>query len=316
MEEIHDYSITEFFLKKKEVLENKSVLIDKPVNEIIDKVDSSKKSKIILSGPEDSGKKLTTLKYMDEKEDLFVYFNLNDFEYYNMIKDKSKTESYIEAIIAGELLKVLSSLGLNSQMLFLGANMPYMEQNLDLIRNYHAGDLISTLIYRIKKLTDKKLVLVVDKIDMFDENVQKIIFKYFDIFDQNIVISNDEAVYGSNYRRENLKEKGFDIINIDYAKEPKVLIDIIDARIKLHNQRCSSEYKLKLLEQMLDEEVIKKIAILSNGNIRKILCTAKLAYSKCNRESENKSAVGKYILNTLDRSKNITEFTPVKTLYL
>ena len=38
MEEIHDYSITEFFLKKKEVLENKNVLVDKPVNEIIDKV--------------------------------------------------------------------------------------------------------------------------------------------------------------------------------------------------------------------------------------------------------------------------------------
>lgn len=316
MEEIHDYSITEFFLKKKEVLENKNVLVDKPVNEIIDKVDSSKKSKIILSGTEDSGKKLTTLKYMDEKEDLFVYFNLNDFEYYNMIKDKSKTESYIEAIIAGELLKVLSSLGLNSQMLFLGANMPYMEQNLDLIRNYHAGDLISTLIYRIKKLTDKKLVLVVDKIDMFDENVQKIIFKYFDIFDQNIIISSDEEVYGNIYRRENLKEKGFDIINIDYAKDPKVLIDIIDARIKLHNQSCSNEYKLKLLEQMLDEDVIKKIAVLSNGNIRKILCTAKLVYSKCNRESENKSAVGKYILNTLDRSKNITGFMLVKTLYL
>ena len=140
--------------------------------------------------------------------------------------------------------------------------------------------------------------------------------KYFDIFDQNIIISSDEEVYGNIYRRENLKEKGFDIINIDYAKDPKVLIDIIDARIKLHNQSCSNEYKLKLLEQMLDEDVIKKIAVLSNGNIRKILCTAKLAYSKCNRESENKSAVGKYILNTLDRSKNITGFMLVKTLYL
>ena len=47
MEEIHDYSITEFFLKKKEVLRNNTVLVDKPVTQNIDKVASSKKSKII-----------------------------------------------------------------------------------------------------------------------------------------------------------------------------------------------------------------------------------------------------------------------------
>lgn len=316
MEEIHDFCIPEFFLKKKEVLENKNVLVNRPVDNAIDKVNSSEKSKIILSGPEDSGKKLTTLKYMNENDNLFVYFNLNDLDYYNIIKDKNKIESYIEAIIAGELLKVLTNLGLNSQMLFLGANMPYIEHNLDLIRNYKAGDLISTLIYRIKKLTDKKLILVVDKIDMFDENVQKVVFKYFDIFDKNIIISSDEEVYGNNNRRKQLNEKGFDIINIDYAKDAKILTDIINARIKFHNENCLTEYKLKQLEHMLGIDVIEKIAKLSNGNIRKILCVAKLAYSKCNRESKNKDAVGKYILNTLDRSKNVNRFEPIKTLYL
>lgn len=316
MKEEQDFSIAEFFLKKKEILSNDSVFIDKPVTDVINRINESKESKILLSGPEDSGKKLTTLKYMDTEKDLFVYFSLSDLDHYNLAKQKNKAEAYIESIVAGELLKILSNLGLESQMLRLGINMPYIEENIDVLKNYGAGDLISGLIYRIRKLTDERLIFVVDKIDTFSESTQRIIAKYFDIFDQTIIMTSDEIVYNSNQRRTSLKEDGFDIINVDYAKDPEILTQIIDARINYHNEHTNSDYKLRTLSSMLDKDVIEKIAVLANGNIRKILCSAKLVYSKCNRESENKDAVGKYILDALNRSNNIHGFTIIKTLYL
>lgn len=316
MEISSDFSVCEFFLKKKEILENEKVFIDKPVLSIIRSIDDSTKSKLILSGTEDSGKKLTTLKYMDINDGLFVYFNMNKARYYQLASKKDKIEAYIESVIASKLLKILSDLGLNSQMLELGVNMPYIEGNVDILKNYKAGDLISSLLYRLKKITTRKIIFVVDKIDTLDKNTQQIISKYFDLFDQNIIISSDLVVYNDPKRRHDLFSKGYDIVNVDYAKDPEILIQIIDARIKYHNENPNCKLKLQPLEDMLDFDVIKKAAILADGNIRKILCMAKLVYSRCNIELNDPDAVGKYILNTLDRGNNIRSLTPVRNLYL
>lgn len=316
MESNNGFPICEFFLTKKDVLENEKVFIDKPVIEVMEKIDKSRKSKIILSGTEDSGKKLTTLKYMDTRDKIFVYFRIDEFKYYGLAKTKDKIEAYIESIVASEILKLLSRLGLDSQMLELGTNMPYIQDNIDVLRNYKAGDLISTLLYRVRKITDRKIVFVVDKMDILDKYTQEVISKYFDIFDQSLIISNDLIVYQNLERRVNLIRKGFDIINVDYAKNPEVLIQIINSRITYHNENVDSRYKLDSFENMLDYDVIEKIADLSKGNIRNILCVAKLVYSKCNIELHDTHAVGNYVISALDRLNKGRCLTLSKNLYL
>ncbi len=308
--------IREFHLKKREVLENKNVFIYEPVKQIIDKIKSSKKNKIILTGVEDSGKKLTTLQYMSENEEIFVYLNVISLQHYNIAKTNIKMEAYIESIVAGELLKVLSVLGLDSQMLLLNSNVPYLKENPETLRNYKVGDLISSLIYRIRKLTDKNIVFVVDKMDLSNNDIQEIISKYFDLFDKSIIISSDNMVYNNKERQLDLINKDFDIIKVDYAKNPDVLIKIIDSRIEYYNKKCNPSNKLLTLNEMLDYKTISKIANLSNGNIRKILCIAKLLYSQDEKKLLSKEEMSTYILDSIQRSSEVDKFSPIKTLYL
>lgn len=313
-------SIKEFCLTKKETINNSSIFIKEPVSKVIQKINESESNKIILSGNFDSGKRITSMKYIDEKNEnneLAFYFNSILLSEYTESIEKNKLESYIEVKIALELLSLIKSIGITIKPVILKMNL-YIHSskiNIDLLRNYKCGDLVCPLLYILKKATGiQNVEFILNNIDGLSKEIQNKYKNYFDLFHKTILLINDDIYNDENGCKE-FNEKGYDVIAVDYAKDYEVARKMIDSRLEYHNLLNPKESLLSILK-MIREDDFKAFIDSTDGNIRYILCTMKEFYLS-DFTPLDIDAIN-FIINKTEQCKNLRyrNLYPSKKLYL
>ena len=314
-------SIREFCLTKKETINNDAIFIKEPVSDIIDKINESKRRKIILSGNFDSGKRLTSMEYINEKQEnneLALYFNSVLTSDYKEAMHQGKLESYIEVKIALSLLSLIKEMRISISPMILKMNLynHIKKINVDLLRNYKCGDLVCPLLYTIKKsMGISNVELILNNIDGLSKEIQNKYKNYFDIFYKTILLINDDSLYSDKSRHNELNEKGYDVIAVEYAKDYEVARTLIDSRIEYHNDKNSKEELLGILD-MISEKDFERFIDSTDGNIRYILSTMKEFYlsdfSPLSMEASN------FIINKAEQCKGLKyrNLYPSKKLYL
>ncbi len=313
-------SIKEFCLTKKETIDNNKIFIKEPVLDIIDKINESSSKKIILSGNFDSGKRLTSMEYMKEKiyeDELTFYFNSILLNEYQEALRENKIEAYIELSVALKLLSFIKNIGISISPMILKMDL-YQHINrvkVNLLRNYKCGDLVCPLLYIIRKATGiKNVQLILNNIDGLPMNVQQKYSNYFDIFYKTILLINDNNIINDEEVRKGYLNKGYDLVNVDYAKDYEIARNIIDSRIAYHNKNNPKD-ELKFISKMINEEDFKMLIDSAEGNIRYILCAMKEFYLSNFKDNE---LVSNYIKNKANQCKNLKyrNLYPTKRLYL
>lgn len=71
-----------------------------------------------------------------------------------------------------------------------------------------------------------------------------------------------------------------------------------------------------MLDQILTNKSIEQIAKLTDGNIRKILCVAKMIYQTKENLFLTEDKLSKFIVGALYREKNSRHIMPTKTLHI
>lgn len=316
-------SLNEFYLTKKQIINNNDLFVKRPVLDIINKINESDKRVVILSGLYDSGKRLTSLEYMNElyeENSIGLYFNSIINNNYQKAINENKIDAYIEVKIALQLLKVIRNLNIPIDPILLKLNLYThiisKDINMFELKNYECGDLVCPLLYVLKKGTGmKKFNLVLNNIDGLDKKLQEKFKNYFDLFDKNILLINDEVVYNSVCRRELLTNKEYEIINVDYAKNYSIAEELIDSRVIYHNKMNKEDNLFKIC-QMVDHNDFEDFVDALNGNIRYILSTMKEFYRN-EYKPKSEGATG-YVKNKTNQSKSLVNrnLYPLKKLYL
>ena len=182
-----------------------------------------------LSLPTDDKVVATTLKRQikvpegyDEEEFLRYYFDVKYSEY---LKKRLKPVSK-EKMQSSSILKELGEIDERSRTLY------------EIERGYSEPKDISSLmlgdaIEEAKRITGaERISVAVDDFDLNPktENGQRILIDTLNCFDKTIIGINPNSLTGEEQKRS-LESHGYEIIDIDYCNDPKVLLEIVRRRI-------------------------------------------------------------------------------------
>lgn len=125
------------------------------------------------------------------------------------------------------------------------------------------------IIERLKKsLGIDALVLAVDRFDWTNGSsayTQKLLSRYFDLFDKTIITSDDFSIEDAG-RKTSLTNRGFLFITPEYGRNSEVLRGIIKKRIKLFNED-EKKNGVRFDENIMTDEIYKKLIDKSDGNM-------------------------------------------------
>ena len=255
--------------------------VREPVDEICKKIEDSTSKKIILTGGREIGK--TIILNQEERRSLIsparnILLRFDSVglgvgkDLYN---DKFLTH-YYEVMFSMYLLSYIRKY----YGIIYNSNMFYstMEDEINRLalstdkymRNYYyvetkvprmlsSGELVDAILRRFRK--DAKIDSFSLSLDRFEwtnagkEIVQKILSRYFDIFDKTIITVDDDTI-----DKETLRKKEFDIIESTYNKDVDVIKEII-------RRYSASEKNMDDLFKKAPDDLYQILIDGTNGNI-------------------------------------------------
>ena len=260
------------------------IFIREPIEELSKDILSSKKN-VIIFGNKGTGK-TTMLNYIVEKglyvDDKYINVDVNALKLFDDYENSELLESYYEIYFSLRLLYYIKryyslifekefkndfdSLILESQKLDNYINERFFKDNISKPEFHKVYEFSNNIINRIKShFKTSELNLVIDNFDLInssDERAQKLLSKYFKLFDKSIISVNDDNIVSDN----------FDKYKIKYNKEVIKLILL---------KKMKSNYELnKVLQNDLynsiftivnDDDNLDLLIQKTNGNLNLML---------------------------------------------
>lgn len=283
------------YINVKDLLKSSEYVSD-PVDNICNKIDSCNSDKIIISGGRGVGKSTVLNSYELKKIKtinpcILVQFDAVGIFHNREIFNESFSNHYYEIVFSYKLLNFIKNFCNENNIDYLENEFSIIKEYLDnysseldnyiknvyyddsvFIRNYlSSGDIVKEILSKMKNdLSFQKVDLAIDRFDWTNANnklSQKTIENYFSLFDKIIITSDDENLkYKENM--EELNKKGYSFIDISYGKDIHILSQIIENRLRKHNQDISN---LQLLPNEIDLDIYQNLINKTNGNISLVL---------------------------------------------
>lgn len=131
------------------------------------------------------------------------------------------------------------------------------------------GDISSQIIDDFKYYSSlSTLSLGIDRFDRTNSSnqyVQELLSSYFDMFNKVILIVDDENLNDTK-KQEDLLDKDFGLMQIEYTKNFEIAKEILKRRINFYNFEMNPSEEVFPFE-LIPDEVIKKLIEDTNGNI-------------------------------------------------
>ena len=267
---------------------NSEQLVREPVDKLANKIIESNSKKIILDGGRESGKSVVISdierKQIGGREQtILTRFEpgISFAKEPNIMFDERYFKHYYELLLSRNLLNYIkSNYGYTYELYFKDIeeflNKVSKERN-EFVNKMYFGEnrlkeylipqaLTSEIINRIKKyLNIESLNIAVDRFDWTNGSsfyAQKVLSKYFDLFDKTIITSDDETI--DKKRKKELVNNGYSFVSVDYGKKITIIREIIKKRLKYYNQ-FNTNYNIN--EELFINEVYKNIVKKAKGNI-------------------------------------------------
>lgn len=152
-------------------------------------------------------------------------------------------------------------------------NMYYEKKELQ--RYLMPTEISSEILERFKKKFGiNTLTLAIDRFDWINGSsayVQKIMSKYFDLFDKTLITVDDSSLEDRN-RQIEMENKGYSIITAMYGKNVDVVKQIIKKRIKLYNDTTDNSKRF-FDENVMTDKIYSNLVNRANGNMSLMLNT-------------------------------------------
>lgn len=266
------------------------LFVKEPVNQLYKRINELSADRIILTGGRGVGKSVVLLN--KERNDLVsddksIFIDCvpsscgEDSSY-----DEKFVTHYYEMLFSLSILKYIKrnyELTYNKYFVEMDNKLKkIIHDTLDYINNVSymdvsfnnylsIGDISSCILDKFKNIIDvNTLTLMIDRFDSIDgtgKTFQKSLSNYFEMFDRVILSSDDIDLLKEN--RDNLVDKTYTFIDIDYSKNPEVVKEILYRRILNHNLYSSTKEKLSY--DLFNDEIYKYITDKCNGDIKIML---------------------------------------------
>ena len=289
--------------------------VREPVDNICKNINNTSSKKIIRSGERGSGKSIVLcnneiLGLGTDNQCISVSFDAVGMNVLtpNKYFDERFMIHYYEVMVCYKILNYIKKYyGLTYERYFknyevilkkfLNSIDNYIEKSVyekTFLRKYlTTGEISSQIIGKFKTyLGLNTLTLSIDRFDWTNSKVsksQETLSKYFNFFDKVVVTTDDDRMLDES-NREELKEKGYTFIDVDYGKDLEVVKEIIKRRVEKHNNNSDKPFPI---ESMTDK-IYQSLIDTTNGNITLMF-----------RSLDESNSLLRWKRNTFDISKDI-----------
>ena len=264
------------------------------VDSTCNKIDKINSKRIILNSGRGTGKSLVLYNLEIQnigKNTPFIYTSFDAIglfhQFPNEIFNEKFLNHYYEVVFANKLLNYIKKYyaviyetnfkDIECVLDFISKDTDnYINQalyrNINLNKYLTTGELCCEILKKFKKaLNINSLSLGIDRFDWINgssEYSQKILTKYFNLFDKVIITSDDITL--DTEKQNTLLEKGYSLTEIDYCKDLEVVKEIIKKRIILYNRNIKNgnEY---FNEDIITNEIYHMLVDKFEGNISLML---------------------------------------------
>ena len=269
------------------------------------KIDNSTKEKIIVTGERYSGKTTTLSSYAKttiNNKNQAIYIETNKYNYEPYLTDRELKYKY-ELLIALNLIDHIKN---NYNKLY---HQKYKNIEISLLKElkrfniytkniftnnkekqtiyYSKEKILYPLINNIKRdLEIDKLTLILDSFDWVGNSsirYQVMMKKYLELFDRYIITTDDISLRNNKDKQVLKKNKGYDIIKVDYGLNYKITKDIISKDInywKKNKRLINNKLNINFvdLKDIISDKTYNKLIDNSNGDINSIFEALKTYY--------------------------------------
>lgn len=269
--------------------------VREPVDDVCKNLTRENKN-IILTGGRGVGK--TTILNSSEHKSLgtenlvvFIRFDLAVMNSLTRYEEKFN-EHYYEAITSWKLLEYIRKYyALTYSKYFkeydekikeilkdidVYFNKAWYDDKVSLNRYLKTGEITSEIINKLKiVLGVNTITIAIDRFDWVNGNTgaqQKLISRYFNIFDKAIITSDDETLTPKEVgNRRKLAEKGFTFVDVDYSKDLEILKEIVRRRVNKYNDSINKGFKLYV--EIITDEIYNNLIDRCKGNMQLVFDT-------------------------------------------
>lgn len=275
----------------KEKLLNTDMFIKNPVDKLKEQIIKNDFLRIILTGGRGNGKSIVLYSNQlnsIESNNKFIYTRFDSVSMFSNEISIIFLNHYYEVIFSIKLLNYIKKYyGLIYETNFKDFELllnSITKETDNYINNFYYSqvslnrylkptELSSIILERFKKcLNIESITLEIDNFDWTHSSnplMQNILSKFFCLFDKTIITTDDEELQDKN-NRNNLINKGYTFIDIDYGKDIKILKEIISKRIDNYNQNKKQENKYFNID-IIPDEFYQILIDKTNGNISLML---------------------------------------------
>lgn len=269
-------------------LVNSSEFVREPIDSVFKEINNELSSRIIINGGRGIGKSVllssienrtisTESPYISARFDAIGLGVEND-EYF----DDNFFTHYYEVLLCNKLLNYIrNNYGVyrkqfldyeNKVRVLLNNTYDYINEvyygKCKLNRYLSSGELSLEILDKIKEVLGlDKVNLIIDNFDKINnssEIAQQNISGYFDNFNKVILAVSDE-----NINEDNLINKGYSFISLDYSKDLEVIKEIIRRRVVFYTKNKTRYVSLDV--DLFTNRVCEKLISETNGDLRIML---------------------------------------------
>jgi hypothetical protein len=321
---------------KEDELVKSSTYVREPVDNVRKQIENSSSKKIIVGNGRGIGKSvlLTELEGKNiSNEQQYVKMAFDPVMHLN---DEKLSQHYYEMQIAKNLINYIAKYySYTYQNNFknddiaikniINETNKYLRNryftNEQLTKYLQNGELTENLINKIKSLLKiSQLNLAIDRFDWTNGNNksdQLILNNYFNKFDSVVITSDDEEIK-RKARRDNLINKGYDFINLNYGADDNYIKAIIRNRIAEYNiNRCYNHRNFN--EDLLTDEVYQYLINKTRGNMNLMINSLAVFlnnWESCNEDFDVEKELIKATNEEIKDNQNLIRTKKPINLYL
>lgn len=284
------------YIKPHEIIKMEQ-FIREPVDLLSKEIVENSSKKIILNGGRGTGKSVILHNTQDKwlgTENQIMLMQFDPITLFSNIPNENFDERflnhYYELIFSWKLLSYISTnyiLTYESDFKDIEELLKNISRNTDdcinnmyyekkeLQRYLMTTEISSEILERFKKKFGiNTLTLAIDRFDWINGSsayVQKIMSKYFDLFDKTLITVDDSSLEDRN-RQIEMENKGYSIITAMYGKNVDVVKQIIKKRIKLYNDTTDNSKRF-FDENVMTDKIYSSLVNRANGNMSLMLNT-------------------------------------------
>ena len=267
------------------------LLVKEPVDEVNGRL-ADKRGKFILTGSRGCGKSIVLASRENDsiktsnpavltRFDGAGLFGTKEGKYFN----KGVMEHYYEVIMCKKFLSHIKEFYPQLFYSKFGDLSHILDNKLYELDNYinnavykdlsiqhqlFSGEILCEIVSLFRQgVGAESLTLMIDRFDWThnsDQRVQEIFKKYFSMFEKVIVTSDDPTLSTDKKKVSSLKDRGFDIVTVDYAKDIDVVRQIAERRFGL-----DEETQPRFLVEQLSDGDYRNLVERCEGNLDTML---------------------------------------------